>query len=176
MKTPVRISSHFSTHGPYEIMVIDILTQKFKDSKTDYLEPCGQITFQRNLKDTLPDGCWYGMTFKIETDKPEYIQKMASLSKKISKNSSWDSQPNDILEIINADEHKLFNGEFISKSKEGFRFYKVFVNKSYNSHFVCKHDEKEAQKAFEKHCKKRGIEPSATEQDYVTCQFTIIEF
>jgi len=123
MNTPVRIIE-FSENG-FRFKLIQILNQKFKDSPL-HLEPVGEIKFQASS--TEDD--WYGMSFVVDTDNPEYLFKMAELSKLITSKLRWRAQPNEVMELIGGDEHEIFDQEFISKKKEGQSIYCVWRGES----------------------------------------------
>ncbi len=103
-------------------MHIQILISRYTGAR--YLEPIGEITFQKNLFES--EARWYGIHFVINTDRVEHIQKMATLAKFINKNKSGhDAQPNEIIQLIGGVEHVHFDGEFIPVSDNGKNRYKV---------------------------------------------------
>jgi hypothetical protein len=117
MKTKVR--TQVSNDGTYNLMHIQILTPRYSGAR--YLEPMGQITFQSN-KDLV----WYGMKFVIETDNVEYIKKMLAIAQYIKQNrSGFDAQPDEIKLLIGAEEHIIFDSEFIPVSDKGLNIYRV---------------------------------------------------
>jgi len=123
MKTKIRIQTGVSSAlgANYLHYVIDILVERFKGSR--YLEPAGQITFQANHND--PNN-WYGIHYSCDTDKSRYIEKMASIAKFISTNKSgYDAQPDEIIKLIGGQEHIFFDGEFIPKSDNGKKIFRV---------------------------------------------------
>lgn len=133
MKTKIRIQEYKSQNGTYGHMSIQVLGPRYKDSK--YLEPMGQITFQRNLNE--PDNKWYGMRFIIETDNVDYIKKMAAIAEHIKKNrSDWSAQPEEIKHLIGAEEYVLFDSEFIPVSDKGKSLFRVIYNGSLYSKIV----------------------------------------
>jgi hypothetical protein len=135
MKTPVRIQ-YTNSQGMYKIMHIEILNPRY--GGTDHLEPIGEITFQQ----TVGEDKWYGMTFSISTDNIQKLKKFTKTIEFVAKNTSYDSQPEEVLKLIGADEHRIVDHEFVSMSKIGQRKYKVMVNG--NQHYkniIAKNDE-----------------------------------
>jgi hypothetical protein len=123
MKTKIRIqhTEGNALGAKYKHMYIQILAERYKGAR--YLQPMGEITFQANTDE--PDR-WYGMTFKLETDNDEYIERMAKIAKFIKKNrSDYNAQPSEILLLIGAQEHIHFDGEFIPVSDKGKNIYRV---------------------------------------------------
>jgi hypothetical protein len=131
MKTKIRTQEY--EKGAYGHMTIHILTQRYKDSRI--LESMGHITFQRNLNE--PEVKWYGMRFIIETEKSEYIKKMAKIAEHIAKNKSdWSAQPTEIKHLIGAEEHAFFDSEYIPVSDNGKSLFQVILNGSLYSKIV----------------------------------------
>jgi hypothetical protein len=129
MKTKIRTQEY--SQGAYGHMSIQVLTPRYGGSK--YLEPMGQITFQKNAGESN----WYGMRFVIETDNASYIKKMAALAEYIKKNrSDWSAQPEEIKHLIGAEEHVLFDSEFIPVSDKGKSLFQVILNGSLYSKIV----------------------------------------
>ena len=110
-------------------MHIEILSPRY--GGTDYLEPIGTITFQQ----TVGEDSWYGMRFEISTNDVKHLEQMTKLAKFIKKNA-WDATPEKVLEIIGADEHVIFEGDFISTSKNGQGLYKVIANGGHYSNIT----------------------------------------
>lgn len=126
MKTKIRIyesqTQHGFNHKGYKHMSIQILTERYKGAR--YLEPIGEITFQLTVDE--PENLWYGMRFYINTDNVEYIKKMAKLADFIKKNrSGYSAQPDEIKQLIGAEEHVYFDSEFIPVSDKGKKIFKV---------------------------------------------------
>ena len=126
MKTKIRTQEsqiHSDiTRSLYKHMHIQILTERYKGAR--YLEPMGEITFQLTVGD--PDQRWYAMNFVINTSNVEYIEKMAKLAKFIKQNRSHhDAQPDEIKQLIGAEEHVHFDGEFVPVSDKGKKIFKV---------------------------------------------------
>jgi len=122
MKTKIRTQESQTQNG-FKHLHIQILTERYKGSR--YLEPIGEITFQMTVGD--PQGYhWYGMNFVINTDNVEYIKKMAKLAEFIKKNrSGHNAQPDEIKQLIGAEEHILFDQEFIPISDKGKSIFRV---------------------------------------------------
>lgn len=119
MKTKIRTTEYKDKYGH---MHIQILTPRYTGAR--YLEPIGEITFQKNLFEQ--EARWYGIHFVINTDRAEYIQKMANLAKFIKKNrSGHNAQPEEIIQLIGGVEHIHFDSEFIPVSDKGKSIYKV---------------------------------------------------
>ena len=150
MKTKIRaeISNSHAMGCVYRHMNIQILTGRYNRKDVRHLETMGTITFQANVHE--PDN-WYAMKFVIETDKPDYIKRMAQLAKFIKdKRSDYNAQPKEILELIGAEEHILFDGEFFPVSYKGKTIYDVMLFG--NSHYttIVADDEASAQKILDK--------------------------
>jgi hypothetical protein len=145
MKTLVRVQEHTrSSKSGYITKTIQILTKKFKDSDT--LEPIGVIKFQK----TVGEEGWYGMSYLIDTDDATYIQKMSRLVNFIKKNSSYSSQPEDILKVIGAVEYKIFQHEFVPISKNGQIMYDVIVYPGSLHSRIIAPDDKTAEKILKR--------------------------
>lgn len=142
MKTPVRIQ--YSNSNGYRIMHIEILVPRFGGN--DNLEPAGTITFQQST----PENYWYGMSFNISTDRIAILKKFTKLAEIVAKNTNWDSQPQDVLKLIGADEHKVFDHDFVSKSKIGQRQYKVMVNGNQHYKNIIARNDQDANKQLKK--------------------------
>ena len=143
MKTPVRKRVNKSQAGQYNLMYIEILHPRYGGDK--YLEPIGMITFQQNIG----EGKWYAMNFEIRTDNINKLEKFYRLAKFIAKNTLSDSQPDEVLKLIGADEHVFYESDFVSKSKDGQNIYKVIVQGGHYSDIIAP-DEKKAQKILDK--------------------------
>ena len=123
IRTQVSDSNAFGT--PYKHMCIQVLTGRY-GGDSDYLEVMGLITFQANMDE--PDR-WYGMTFRVETDRPAYIQKIAKLAAFIMKQrGDYTDQPDQIKKLIGAEEHVHYDSiGFIPESAKGLNLYKVIA-------------------------------------------------
>lgn len=120
MKTLVRIEE-FQDHG-YNMKTIQVLNQRYKGSDT--LESIGVIRFQQ----TPGEDRWYGLRFQTDTSEVRHLQMMTKLAKHIQNNTTWDSQPDEILKVIGAVEYKVFNHEFVPVSKDGENIYDVIAH------------------------------------------------
>jgi len=125
-------------------MHIEILSPRY--GGTDYLEPIGMITFQQ----TIGEDSWYGMNFEIRTDNINKLKKFTKVAEFIGKNTNYDSQPKEVLELIGADEHALFEGDFVSKSKIGQRLYKVMIGSSQHYKNIIARSDEDATKQLNK--------------------------
>jgi hypothetical protein len=125
-------------------MHIDILSPRYGGN--DYFEPIGTITFQQ----TVGEDKWYGMTFNISTDNVAKLKKFTKLAEFIGKNTSHDSLPAEVLKLIGADEHTLFEGDFVSKSKIGQRKYKVMIGGSQHYKNIIARSDEDANKQLKK--------------------------
>lgn len=143
MKTPVRIQ-HSNAQGMYYIMHIDILSPRYGGH--DHLEPIGTITFQQ----TIGENDWYGMSFEVSTDSVEKLKKFTKVAAFIAKNTDYKTQPEEVLKLIGADEHKVFDHDFVSKSKIGQRHYKVMVNGNQHYKNIIAKDDQDANKQLKK--------------------------
>lgn len=123
MKTKIRTQESTSQNGQYKHLNIQILTERYSGAR--YLEPMGEITFQFTVGDPKNYG-WYAMNFVINTHEVKYIQKMASIAKFIMDNrSGYSAQPDEIKQLIGAEEHVHFDSEFIPVADKGKNLYKV---------------------------------------------------
>lgn len=125
MKTKLRIqeSSTNALGAKFGIMSIQILTERYRGAR--YLEPMGEITFQKTLGES---GGWYAMHFVVNTDNAGYIDKIAKLAKFIKQNrSSHSAQPDEIIQLIGGQEHVYFDGEFVPVSDKGKSLFKVIL-------------------------------------------------
>lgn len=132
MKTPIR--TKITNDGKYILMEIQILHPKF----TDYLEPIGSITFQK----TVGEDTWYGRSYRVDTHSHKHVEKMAQIARFISKNSNWDSTPDDIKKLIGADEHAIFKQEFISYSKRGHILFDVIKSEDVYTRIIASSEKK----------------------------------
>ena len=121
MRTKVRIS-YTQSAGGYKHMIIDLLYNPWQTSRS--LETYASITFQQGgLSDGSND--WYGMHMSCESDKPEKFLRAYKVLKFIRANSSYRTQPQEILTLIGAEEHVYHNGNYVPLSADGNKYYKV---------------------------------------------------
>lgn len=144
MRTPVRTTVIKSQTGEYNLMHIEILSPRF-GGKDYYLEPIGMITFQQ----TVGENSWYGRSFEVRTDNINKLKKFTKLADFVSKNTDYSTQPYKLKELIGADEHVVFEGDFVSVSKDGQSLYKVIVNGGHYRNIIAS-SEKLAQKQLDK--------------------------
>jgi hypothetical protein len=143
MRTPVRTTVIKSQTGEYNLMHIEILSPRY--GGIDYLEPIGMITFQQ----TVGENSWYGRSFEVKTDNIAKLKKFTKLADFVSKNTDYGTQPYKLKELIGADEHVIFESDFVSVSKDGQSLYKVIVNDGHYRNIIAP-DEKKAQKILDK--------------------------
>ena len=122
MKTLVRIQYQSDPRNNLNFMTAQILIKPYKGSDT--IDVIGHISFQQNQGTDN----WYALKFNVETDKPSHLVKMANLAKYIQKNTEWDSQPDEIFEVIGAVKYKVFQHRFIEESKEGEFLWDVITS------------------------------------------------
>jgi hypothetical protein len=143
MKTPVRKTVNKSQAGPYNLMHIEILSPRYGGDR--YLESIGMITFQQ----TIGEDKWYGMNFEVRTDNINKLKKFTKLAGFVAKNTSYDSQPDELLNLIGADEHVFYESDFFSKSKDGQSLYRVIAQGGHYTDIIAP-DDKTAQKQLDK--------------------------
>lgn len=145
MKTKVR-TFHVAKSDGFHHLQIQVLDHP--STNTDEVEPIGYITFQSNHNE--PDN-WYGMSFRVESDKAENFIKIGKLIKFIKSNrENWNDQPDKIKKLIGAVEYGLFNTHFMPLSNEGLMFFKLFNSiGEYYSHIIAA-NKVMAQKALDK--------------------------
>lgn len=131
MKTKIRtqISNSNAMGTAYKHMHIQILTGRYSSKDDSNLEEMGSITFQANSNEPAGYNNWYGMSFVIETDNPNYIKKMAQLAKLIKdKRSDYNAQPDEIIKIIGAEEYVFHDSlGFVPRASYGMGIFKVMV-------------------------------------------------
>jgi hypothetical protein len=151
MKTKVRteISNSNAMGSAYKHMHIQILTGRYGSKDDSNLESMGEITFQTNINEPID---WYGMTFVIETDRPDYIKRMAQLAKFIKdKRSNYNAQPKEILELIGAEDYVFYDVVgFIPIKANGKNLYKVMADKGGLYTRIIAETEEDAKKQLEK--------------------------
>jgi len=125
-------------------MHIEILSPRYRGN--DFLEPIGTITFQQ----TIGEDNWYGMSFEVSTDSVEKLKKFTKVAEFIAKNTDYKTQPEEVLKLIGADEHKIFDHDFVSKSNIGQRTYKVMVNGNQHYKNIIAKDDQDANKQLKK--------------------------
>lgn len=117
-KTAVRIQEFKSDVDGVGIGIIHILDKQTKESR---LESIGHIQFQRNLS----GGDWYGLKYVVDTKDISDLRKMNKIADKIVAHckklgkSSWDMQPVDVLDAVNAERYGLYMSEFYPLEIEG---------------------------------------------------------
>jgi hypothetical protein len=151
MKTKIRtqISDSNAMGSAYKHMYIQILTGRYGSKDDENLETMGSITFQANASEP---NYWYGMRFVIETDRPDYIKRMAQLAKFIKdKRSDYSAQPKEILEIIGAEEFVHFDSiGFVPRASYGMGVFKVMTDKGGLYSYIIAENEAKASKQLVK--------------------------
>jgi len=139
MKTKVRTTTHPPKNG-YIMKYIQILDKRYPDMPTsDTLEPIGTISFQYTVGNA--EGYdWYAMRFIVETDNPDNLFKMAKLARYITTNCSSRVQPDELMQVIGAEEHFVYLGDWIPETYRGMKYYKVMVNNSHYSTIIAPND------------------------------------
>lgn len=152
MKTKIRTQESsgglntFGRESVYGHMTIQILAHRYSGAR--YLEPMGEITFQRNLNE--PDKSWYAMNFVINTSNYDHIKGMAKIAKLIlNQRSGYSAQPEEIIQLIGGVEHVNFDSEFIPVSDKGKNIYRVIREGSLYDKITAK-TEKIAQNILDK--------------------------
>src|ERR1044072_7790159 len=124
--TKVRtIKQHFNGNQ-YRHYYIEILDKKYTSFESKTLDIIGTISWQTDLERENNVNKWYGMTFKVETSEPDHLLKMGKLAKFIKENKSWDSQPEEILQLIEAKQYFRFGFDFIPVEWIGRIRFKVY--------------------------------------------------
>lgn len=128
---------------------------------SDTLEPIGTISFQYTVGNT--EGYdWYARRFNVESDNPAHLLAMAKLAKYIADNSSSDAQPDEIKQVIGAEEHFVYKGDYIPESYRGMRYYKVIVGGQHYSTIIAPND-----MLGEKKLKKKKIDNATLVFDHI---------
>lgn len=121
-------------------MFIHILGKRYPDMPTsDTLEPIGTISFQYTVGNTEGYN-WYGMRYIVESENPDHFAHMAKLSRYIAANSSSGVQPDELKQIIGAEEYFIYKGDYIPESYMGMKYYKVMVNNEHYSTIIAPND------------------------------------
>ena len=122
MKTKVRITQN--QQGIYENFYIEFLQPRYPNS--DYLEPFGFISFQAGGTPDHKDGKWYAFQMECKSEKPDEFLKCAKILSYIRKHrDDYRIQPEDVLKIVNAEEHVYKHGRFLPLSYHGYKMFRV---------------------------------------------------
>jgi hypothetical protein len=124
MKTKVRII--IKDEGMYKHFIINVLYNRFKDSS--YLEIAGNLTWQTDtetLSNSERRDKWYALNYKIESDRLEHFEYMIKLIRYIDKNAYHNIQPNEMLNLIGAEEYVIHNYDFVPVSYSGMNLYDI---------------------------------------------------
>lgn len=125
MKTKVRITEHPFNLSEYRFFYIDILTKRFPGGISSSLTVAGTISFQTDISRNDDSKPWYGLTYVLSTDTVKHIHEMAKIAAFIEKNAYSNVQPFEIFSLLNAEQHIIYNGDFIPVSWKGRNAYKV---------------------------------------------------
>ena len=151
MKTAVRIQEFKSDVEGIGLATIQILDREYKGGS---LKPIGHIQFQRSLKDGI-NGEWYGLTYKLDTHNTSDLRKMNKIADKIVAKckelgkSSWEMQPVDVLDALNAERYGVFKHDFYPLSCEHKLLFDVMLRGEVYTRVVGL-NEKEATKEMKK--------------------------
>lgn len=141
-----------------------VRVQEFKDEKLGFgfanlqilmptsqgsniLEPIGDIQFQRTLSEG-PDAKWYGLHYKVDCSHTNLkhlkaMNKIADLVIKKCKEdnvASYELQPVDVLDAVNAERYGVFQHEFVKLDQAGETLYDVMYKTSLHSRVVAPAD------------------------------------
>ena len=144
MKTLVRIQHQSDSRLNLNFKTAQILIKPYKDSET--IDVIGHISFQQNQGESK----WYALNFNVSTSNPDHLLKMARLAKYIKENTDWDSQPDEIFEVIGAVKYKVFEHQFVPVSKNGENLYNFLTATGSLYTRIIAPDEKKAQKILDK--------------------------
>jgi hypothetical protein len=129
MKTAIIITeSQFNNNG-FRHMYLEILVQRNK--KYDSFEKAGTLHWQTDrtrdheVKTGVKANPWYGLTFQVDTDKPEHLATMAKLAKYVKDNTYYDAQPAEVFQLLGGEEYIYNSSGYIPKSYIGMQRYKV---------------------------------------------------
>lgn len=137
--------------GGYKHLYLQVLDYRNKNCGNS-LEVIGEITFQQ----TLGNDEWYALNFKINTDNPDHILKMAKIARYIKENCYYNAQPDEIKKVLGAIEYFSHHLDFYPTSILGQNFYKVMDGDRYYSSIVAP-NEIIANKTLEKKYKGKSM-------------------
>ena len=129
---PVRVLETSSVS--YDFLEIQILEESYNHGLKGMVSSIGSITFQKNKNETD----WYGMRFLFNTSRVSEIALFYKIIKIIDKKSSWNSQPQEIIDIINGRRYFIQNQEFFKESDKGKLCYMVMQNNENYARLVAK--------------------------------------
>src|SRR6478736_4836217 len=96
MATKVRVLE--SSNGDYNHLEIQILEEGNNHGLMGVMNVLGSITFQQNKGEKS----WYGLRYVVNTDRVVELVNFTKIAKRIQKEASFKTQPNDVLEILEA--------------------------------------------------------------------------
>lgn len=138
-----------TSNSNYNFFEIQLLEESLNGNLKGAISSYGSITFQQNRGETN----WYGMTYVNTTSRFKDLEKFFSVAKRINKETDYNSQPEDVIKVLNGKKYFLFNHEFFAESDKGKRCYTVIRNGERYSRIVA-NDDKEATTKLAKHIKK----------------------
>ena len=129
-KTAVRVQEFKDEKLGYGFVNLQILMPMSAGS--NILEPIGSIQFQRTLSEG-PDAKWSGLHYKVDCTQSNinHLRKMNKIADLIIKKckednvASYDLQPVDVLDAINAERYGVFQHEFVRLDQAGETLYDV---------------------------------------------------
>jgi len=124
MKTKVRII--IRDEGQYKHFIINVLTDRYKYLNS--LEVAGNITWQTDtetLNNSERNDKWYALNYKVESDRLEHFEYMIKLIRYIDRNAYYNIQPNEMLNLIGAEEYVVYHYDFVPVSYSGMNLYDI---------------------------------------------------
>ena len=151
-KTAVRVQEFKSEVDNIGLATLQILVPV--PNSNERVEPIGHIQFQRNLSEG-EKARWYGLTYKVDTSNIRDLRQMNKVADKVVAKcrelmvSSFDIQPVDVLDALNAERYGVFRHEFYPLSYEGHLLCDVTRNGEVYTRIAAPNQD-EAQKKFKK--------------------------
>ena len=132
MATKVRVLE--SSNGDYNHLEIQILEEGNNSGLMGVMNVLGSITFQQNKGEKS----WYGLRYVVNTDRVVELVNFTKVAKRIQKEGSFKTQPNDVLEILEAVKYYVFRHEFFREDTKGQYCFNVVENGSIYARMVAK--------------------------------------
>ncbi len=132
MKNAIPVRSSLGNEFGYDKYTIQVMQQRYKSNFMGVLETIGYITFQKSPDETK----WYGMRFICDTSEFKILNNFHKLARKIFNESNSDSQPQDIINIINGVEYNIQNGDWFSVRDAGLYCFDVMEKEEIYSRLV----------------------------------------
>ena len=130
--TKVRVLENGNSE--FNFLDIQILEESYNSGFMGTINVIGSITFQQ----TKGENDWYGMRYVISTDRFADLTAFQKVAKLINIEANWRSQPDDVLNIINAEKYYLYNQEFFKVEDKGKYCFNVMQNGQIYSRVVAK--------------------------------------